>query len=174
MSTISSVSTNGYGYNAPASSAVSAALAQSAATQLSVTNTLASLGSNSSAPLTYNAAGLLSAFQQTVSNTSNNTTTKEQSAQNAFLQVEYAISQTMNSLISGSSSNANTSDISSLFNLSGTSDTNGIFGSPTGSLLSSSTGSTSAQAAQYAVINAQYAVTQALGTLTSSPSSSNK
>lgn len=172
MSTIPGVTATGlYGYTPPATNAVSAALAQSATTQLSVISTLTSLGSNSSVPLTYNAAGLLNTFQQaTTSNTSN--TTPAQAAQNAYLQVEYAISQTMDSLISGNSSSSSGTDLSSLFSLPGTTGTSSLFGSSFPNGITSATGSTSAQqAAQNAVLSAQYAITQALGLLTSGSSS---
>ncbi len=170
MSTIPGVSSTGlYGYTSPATNAVSAALAQSAATQLSVISTLTSLGSNSSSPLTYDASGLFGSLQQATSNTAN--TTPAQAAQNAYLQVEYAISQTMDSLISGSSSSSSGTDISSLFSLPGTTGANSLFGSVLPNGFTSATGSTSAQqAAQNAVLSAQYAITQALGSLTSGSS----
>jgi hypothetical protein len=171
MSTISSVSTTGaYGYTAPTSNAVSAALAQSAATKLSVINTLTSLGGNSSSPLTYDASGLFGAIQQTPSSTAN--TTPAQAAQNAYLQVEYAITQTMGSLISGSSSNSSSTDVSPLFTLPGTTGTSGLFGSslPNGTT-STTGGATAQQSAQNAVLAAQYAITQTLGSLTSGSSS---
>ena len=169
MSTISAVSAASvYANNAPTNSAVSAALAQVAATQLSVMNTLVSLGSNdSSSPLTYTAAGLLGSLQQTTSGTTGSATTNVQAAQNAYLEVQYAISQTLSSLVSGSSQNSSGSDISSLFNLQGTSNSSNSLGS----LLNTSTGNSSTQAAQFAVINAQYALTQALSSMTSGSSS---
>ena len=172
MSTIPSVSSTGlYGYTAPTSNAVSAALAQSAATQLSVISTLTSLGSNSSSPLTYDASGLFGSLPQTISNTAN--TTPAQAAQNAYLQVEYAITQTMGSLISGSSSNSSSTDVSPLFTLPGTAGTSGLFGSSLPNGTTSTTGSATAQqAAQNAVLSAQYAITQALNSLTSSTSNS--
>jgi hypothetical protein len=156
--------------NVPTPGEVSAALAQSAAVQLSVINTLASMGGNSSTPSTYNFADLLSSFQQATSGTTNNATTGTQAAQNAFLGVEYAISQTLSSLLSGSSPDTSNSDIFSLVNPAGTSATNGLFGSSSGTFLNGFTGSTSAEAAHYAVLNAQYAVSQALNSLTSSSS----
>jgi hypothetical protein len=161
MSTISST---------PTASEVSAAIAQSAAVQLSVINTLASMGGNSAAPSTYNFADLLSAFQQTTPSTSGNATTGAQAAQNAFLGVEYAITQTLSSLLSGSSPDTSNADIFSLVNPAGTSATNGLFGSSSGTFLNGFTGSTSAEVAHYAVLNAQYAVSQALNSLTSSSS----
>jgi len=169
MSTISPVSApSAYANTTPANSAVSAALAQVAATQLSVMNTLVSLGSNdSSSPLTYTSAGLLGSLQQPTSGTTGSATTNAQAAQNAYLDVQYAISQTLSSLVSGTSSNASGSDISSLFSLPGTTNTSNTYGP----LLNTSTGNTSTQAAQFAVINAQYAMNQALGSMTSSSSS---
>lgn len=171
MSTIPGVSSTGLlGYTTPPTNPVGAALAQSAAIQLSVISTLTSLGGNSSSPLTYDAAGLFGAIQQTPSNTAN--TTPAQAAQNAYLQVEYAITQTMGSLISGSSSNSSSSDVSSLFTLPGTAGTDGLFGSSLPNGITSTTGSTTAQqAAQNAVLSAQYAITQALNSLTSGTTS---
>lgn len=171
MSTIPSVSSTGlYGYTAPAANAVSAALAQSAATQLSVISTLTSLGGNSSSPLTYDESGLFGAIQQAPSSTTN--TTPAQAARNAYLQVEYAIMQTTGSLISGSSSNSSNSDVSPLFTLPGTAGTSGLLGSSLPNGTTSTTGvATAQQAAQNAVLAAQYAITQALGSLISGSSS---
>jgi hypothetical protein len=162
MSAVSSVPTPG---------AVSAALAQSAVTQLAVINTLASLGGNSSSPSTYNFADLLSSFQQAIPGTSNNATTSAQAAQNALLSVEYAIAQTLGSLTSGASPNTASTDIFSLINPAGLSGTGGPYGSSPGAFMNGFTGSTRAEAARYAVLNAQYAVTQALGSLGSNSSS---
>lgn len=157
MSAVSSVPTPG---------AVSAALAQSAAAQLAVINTLASLGGNASASSTYNFADLLNSFQQTVPGTSTSAGSGAQSAQNAFLNVEYAITQTLSSLLSGSAPDtASGTDIFALMNPTGTSGSNGLFGSSPGAFLNGFTGSTSAEAAHYAILNAQYAMNQALGTL---------
>lgn len=161
MSAVSSVPTPG---------AVSAALAQSAAAQLGVINTLASLGGNSSSPSTYSFADLLISFQQATPATSNNAVTGAQSAQNAFLNVEYAITQTLSSLMYGSSPDSSGTDIFSLINPAGTSASNGLFGSSSGTFMNGLVGSTSAQASQYAVLNAQYALTQALSSMTSSSS----
>lgn len=176
MSTVSSISTSGVYSYPSATNAASTAQAQSAAAKLSVINTLTSLGTNTPSPLTYNAAGLLSSFQQTTLNTSNTPVTNAQAAQNAVLQVEYAITQTLGSLVTGTSPNSSSSDISSLFSLPGTTDTSNPFGTSLGSLLNVQTGSstsglTSAQTAQYAVLSAQYAVTQALTSMTSNTTS---
>lgn len=170
MSTIPGVTATGvYGYTTPATDPTSVASLQSAAAQLAVTDTMASLGSSSTSPLTYNAAGLLNSFQQATSNTSN--TTPAQAAQNAVLQVEYAITQTMDSLISGTSSNSSSTDITSLFSLPGTAGTGSLLGSTLPNGTTSTTGNISAQqAAQNAVLSAQYAVTQALDSLTSGSS----
>jgi hypothetical protein len=156
MSTISS---------SPTPAEVSAALAQSSVAQLAVINTLASLGSNSSTSANYNFANLLSSFQQSVPGSTINAATPAQSAQDALLSVEYAITQTLGSLISGSSPDTSNTDIFSLVNPAGVSANNGLFGSPNGAFLNGFTGSTSAEAAHYAVLNAQYAVNQTLGTL---------
>jgi hypothetical protein len=146
-------------------------LAQSAAIQLSVINTLTSLGGNSSAPSIYDAAGLLSSFQQPTPGTTNIATSSTQAAQDAYLQVQYAISQTMASLVSGTSQDSSSQDIFSLVNPAGTSNTSGLFGSSSGTLLNGATSTTTAQAALYAAINAQYAISQTLGSLTSGSSS---
>ena len=156
MSTISS---------SPTPAEVSAALAQSAVAQLAVINTLASLGSNSTASTNYNFADLLSSFQQTVPGSANNAATPAQSAQDSLLSVEYAITQTLGSLISGTSPDTSNTDIFSLINPTGVSGNNGLFGSPNGAFLNGFAGSTSAEAAHYAVLNAQYAVNQTLGSL---------
>ncbi len=149
----------------PTQSEINAALAQSAAAQLSVINTLASLGGNSASTTNYSFANLLSSFQQTAPGNTNNSATPAQSAQDAFLSVEYAITQTLSSLISGSSQDTSNTDIFSLVNPTGVSGSNGLFGSTNGAFLNGFTGSTSAEAAHYAVLNAQYAVNQTLGSL---------
>jgi hypothetical protein len=105
-----------------------------------------------------------------VPGTTNNAATPAVSAQNAFLSVEYAITQTLGSLISGSSPDTSNTNIFSLVNPTGVSANNGLFGSPNGAFLSGFTGSTTAEAAQYAVLNAQYAATQALNSLSANPS----
>ncbi len=165
MSAVSSVPTPG---------AVSAALAQSAAAQLAVINTLASLGGNSSSPSAYGFADLLISFQQTTPATPNNAATGAQTAQNAFLNVEYAITQTLRSLMYGASPDSSSTDIFSLINPAGPSATNGLLGSSSGTFMNGLTGSTSAQASQYAVLNAQYAVNLALASLTSNTNSSSR
>ncbi|MDO8989754.1 MAG: hypothetical protein Q7U91_08975 [Sideroxyarcus sp.] len=158
--------------SSPTPAEVSAALAQSAATQLAVINTLASLGGNSSAPSDYSFADLLSSFQQTAPSATNTATTGAQAAQNALLGVEYAISLTLSSLISGTTPDASETDIFTLINPAGTTGTNGLFGAQPGSFMGGFTGSTSAEAAHYAMLNAQYAVNQTLGSLMASNTSS--
>ncbi len=177
MATVSGVSTSGvYGYNVAASTGVAtSASAQLAASQALVTSTLVSLGNAPASALTYNAAGLLNSFQQATSNASTNTTTSAQTAQNAILEAQNIITQTLNSLASGSSANttATSTDIYSLLGLNGTSGSNNASGLVQGPLLNTSTtGSAKAQAAQNAFLVAQYAVTQALTSLASSSSSS--
>lgn len=151
--------------NSPTPAEVSAALAQSAATQLAVINTLASMGGNSSAPSTYSFADLLSSFQQTAPSATNNATTGAQAAQNVFLGVEHAISLTLSSMISGTMQDSSETDIFTLINPAGTTGANGLFGSQPGSFMGGFTGSTSAEAAHYAMLNAQYAVSLTLGAL---------
>ena len=61
------------------------------------------------------------------------------------------------------------------FSLPGTTGTNSLFGSVLPNGITSATGSTSAQqAAQNTVLSAQYAITQALGSLTSGSSSNSQ
>ncbi len=166
MSTISGVTATGtYGYTAPATVSASTGSAQLAAAQAAVTETLASLGSSSSSPLTYNATGLLGSLQQTTSVASN--TTPAQAAQNALLQVEYAITQSMDSLVSGTSTDSSNTDTSPLFSLPGTAATSGMLGNPLLNSTTSASGVSAQQAAQNAALNAEYAVTQALNSLTS-------
>jgi hypothetical protein len=95
-------------------------------------------------------------------------TSSAQAAQNAYLEVEYAITQTLGSLMSDSSTNSANSDLSSLFGLAGTADINSLFGSTPNSLLA--VGNSRTQAAQYAAINAQFALNQTLNSLTTSSS----
>lgn len=139
-----------------------AAWAQAA--QLSAITTLTSSGNSPASPLTYNASGLPGSLQP-LATTSNAATTPAQAAQNAYLQVEYAISQTLASMISGSSSDSSNSGLSSLFGLAGSAEINNLPGS------TSATGART-QAARYAAINAQFALTQALNSPTSGTSSS--
>lgn len=158
--------------NSPIPAEVSAALAQSAATQLAVINTLASLDGNSSASSTYSFADLLSSFQQAAPSATGNAATGTQAAQNAFLGVEYAISLTLSSLISGTTPDTSETDIFTLINPAGTTGTNGLFSTQPSSIVGGFTGSTPAEAAHYAMLNAQHAVNQALGSLTASNTSS--
>lgn len=149
------------GNSASVNPANTAALVQAA--QLSAITTLT--GGNSASPLTYNASGLPGTLQPPAAITSNTAATPAEAAQNAYLQVEYAISQTLGSMISGASSDASNSDLSSLFGLTAPAGINSLPGS-------TSTTGTSAQAAQYAAINAQFALTEALNSMTSNTFSS--
>jgi hypothetical protein len=176
MATVSGVSTSGvYANNVAATSASVAASpsAQLAASQALVTSTLVSLGNGPSSVLTYNAAGLLNSFQQVTANKSTATTGSAQTAQNAILAAQNAITQTLGSLVSNPSSNTNSSssDIYSLFSLTGTAGSNNSSGLVQGPLLNtSSTGNANVKAAQNAYLVAQYAVTQALTSIVSSAS----
>ena len=182
MTTISGVSPNSYGYNAPATSTggsvskkPNAGVAQSTSLS-SVENTLASLGGSSSSPLTYNATGLLNSLQQATSAKATTATTSVQAAQQAVLAAENVVTETLNSLTSGSSSNSSTSDNSALFGLPGASGTSDPFGLAQGSLSKPATntspaGSSGAQAAYDAVLAAENVVTETLNSLASGSSS---
>lgn len=179
MSTVSSVSTsNAYGYSlaltsagVAASSNAQAVKAQAAAIQSSLVSTLVSLGNNnSSSALTYNAAGLLSSFQPVSTNTT--AISSAQSAQNAVLAADNAITQTLSSLASGSAAKQTSTDIYSLLGLTTAAGSDNFLGLTQGSLLNSTvTGGSKAQTSQSAVLAAQYAVTQTLNSLTASPAS---
>jgi hypothetical protein len=183
MTTIPGVSiTSFYGYTAPAPSAGSSANSTNNApgsvpgNQLSLESTLVSLSNGASSPLTYNAAGLISALQPTTPSSVANATSGVQAAQDAVLAAENLITQTLSALTSGTTSNSSSSDISSLFALTGTTATNYIYGSTLDSLLNptnnnASTNIPGAQSAQDAILNAQYALNQALASLAANSTS---
>ncbi len=166
MTTISSVSaSNVYGYNAPASSTAGGAPASSSS---SIGGVIASFGSTSSAPLTYNAAGLITSQPAATHVTA-------QAAQADYLAAESAMNQALASLMLSSSSNS-TSTSSSTADIFGL---NSSVNNPPGllnSLLSPASTSTPASAststsstattAQSAYLSAQNAVSQALSSLT--------
>lgn len=145
MITISSVTPSTYsGYTAPVSnkSVVSTPAPQAVASAQFTPST------PPASPLTYNTAGLLNSFAQA----SSGTKTTVQAAQNAYLSAQTAVSQALDSLMSGSSSSTSGTDI---FGASTTAN------DPTG--LSSLVANTGAPAttAQNAYLAAQNAVTQA-------------
>lgn len=167
MATISGVQPSSvYGYSATTakSAAKPAEAAQTAAAQPPV-NTFTASGSSSSTPLTYNATGLLASSRTTAA------TTSAQAAQQAFFAAENVVTQTLNSLASGTSSSPSGSDTSSLFSLPGTTGTSDPFGLSQAALPNTKAGNSSAQNAQNAVLAAQNAVTDTLNSLASGFSS---
>jgi len=182
MTTISSVLPSGYGNSATAASAGSSvrnkpnAGGAQLASSAPVASSYATFGGNSPLPLTYNAAGLLNAFQQATSAKPSAGKAGLQAAQQAVFAAKNAITETLNSLSSGSSpNNSSTSDNSALFSLPGISSATNPFGLAQGSLSKSATnastaGSSSAQAAQQAVFAAENAVTETLNSLLSGSS----
>lgn len=178
MATVSSISTsNAYGYGASAIGASQSASQKSAqvAAQAAVESTLTSLGGNSSSPLTYNAAGLVSAFQQAKSAYATTPTTSAQQAQAAVLAAETAVTETLASLLtagsSKDSSNPSGSDISPLFSLPGTSQAKDPFG-----MLQSTpkTGASGAQTTQESFFAVENVITNTLGSLGANSSVSGK
>ncbi len=176
MAAVSGVSTSGVnGSNATNTSTTVSAISKSnaaalqiASIQSSVVSTLVSLGSNQNTALTYNAAGLMNTYPQVNSTTT--APTSIQTAQDALLATQNVISQTLASLSNVASANAATTGMTSLLGSSGT------LASYTSSGLvqaafpySTTTGKVDAQSAQSAVLQAQYSVTQALGSLAAGP-----
>ncbi len=175
MASLSGVSTSGVnGSNATntstALSAISrsnAAALQTAAIQSSVVSTLVSLGSNRNTALTYNASGLMNSYPQVSSTTQ--VPTRVQAAQDALLATQNVISETLSSLSNAASANA-TTGLTSLLGSTGTLATYNSSGLVQASFpYSTTTGKVDAQSAQSAVLQAQYSVTQALGSLAAGP-----
>lgn len=139
--------------------------------QLSAITTLTSSGNNPASPLTYNATGLFGTPAQTASASASNTpVSATQAAQNAYLQTQYAVSQTLASLLTDSSTSntANQDIFSQLY--PATAGINGLTGTSSSDLLTLLNGGNSGtQNAQYAYLNAQYALNQALASLTANP-----
>ena len=117
---------------------------------LSVAQTLSSLFSSLSSNA--NSSSIFS-LPGTPSPSTSSTTTATQTAQNAVLTAEQTVNQTLNSLFSSSSQNSSSSNISSILVPSGASSTD------------TSPVTTSAQTAKNAVISANQAVTNTLGSL---------
>lgn len=175
MATVSGVSTAGVnGSNATnTSTAVSAisksnaAALQIASIQSSVVSTLVTLGSNQNTALTYNASGLMNTYPQVSSTTP---VTSVQIAQDALLATQNVISQTLASLSNVASTNAATTGMTSLLGSTATLATYNSSGLVQASFpYSTTTGKVDAQSAQSAVLQAQYSVTQALGSLAAGP-----
>ena len=176
MTTISNTSQSSvFEHSTPATNAgnfigkkSNAGVAQAAASLPSVENTSASLGASPPLPLTYNASGQLNSLPQAAPAKSTAATTSVQAAKDAILAAENAVTETLNSLISGPSSNSSAPDTSALFGLPGTSAVNNPLELAKGSLLNASTnGSSGAQTAQNAILAAENAVTETLGSLVS-------
>jgi len=127
MASISNVATNIYNYTAPVSNAGVLNDKKSngkidtssvATTKLAIESTIVSIGNKKAdSALTYNISGLLDSSNQ-LSASKSNTLTSEQAAQNAILQAQTTISDALNGLSGGSSSNTS-SDIASLLNIPG-------------------------------------------------------
>lgn len=141
MSTISNVSF--IPKYTPASTAVSGASPIKSSAPVALASKLNSAPASSSSPLTYNAAGLINAFEQ--ANKSTTGSVSQRVAQQAAIEAQSAINQTLNSLMSGATDTQKTD----------------IFGSNTASLTPTGTSTSTAQAAQNAYVAAQDAVTKA-------------
>jgi hypothetical protein len=138
--------------------------------QLSAITTLTSSG-NTASPLTYSATGLFGTQPQTAP-ASNTPVSATQAAQDAYLQTQYAVNQTLASLLTDSSTSntANQDIFSQLYPAAA--GINGPTGTASSDLLSLLNGGNSGtQNAQYAYLNAQYALNQALASLTANPAS---
>lgn len=158
------VNTTNTGTALTAISRTNDAALQTAAIQSSVVNTLVTLGSSRNTALTYNASGLLNTYPQVSSATQEPTTV--QAAQDALLATQNVISQTLSSLSSAASANTATSGFTSLLGSNGTLATYNSSGLVQASFPNSTvTGQVDAQSAQNAVLQAQYSVTQAMGSL---------
>lgn len=159
MATISGISaTSVYSINQTAYGATVSATPQpdnAPQAQASVVTKLSSQNdASSAAPLTYNASGLMAAFQQASANQVNTQTSARIEAQNAVLAAQNTITQTLDSLNSSASTETSGADISALL----------MQMSPSSSSLNASD-TNGNSSAQNAVIDAQYAVSQALSSL---------
>lgn len=161
MTTISSTTlATLYKYNAPSGASASSGASTVTAEQQPVNvssppeSTTTSFGNGSSSPLTYNAAGLMDAFRQATANKPSGSS-PAQTARDAIIVAENAITQTQGSLGASSPASTSVSDILSL----GSDQTNGLSGSP------AATVSTNAQSAQTAYLAAENAITKAQGSL---------
>ncbi len=108
----------------------------------SLTSVFTALSGNSPAPLTYNAAGMLGS------------TTSAQAAQNAVIAAQNAMTQTLDSMMSGSQTKSSAAD---------------LFGSgtpPEQTAAPQATGKMTAQTAQQAYLDAQNVITQSLNSIT--------
>lgn len=127
MASISNAAANLYSYTAPVTGSnvvndkktnVDASPSAIASAKFAAESTIVSIGNKNADPsLTYNASGRLGAANQTDAN-QNNPLTSEQAAQNAILQAQTAISDSLNGLSGGTSSNSSP-DIASLLNIPG-------------------------------------------------------
>ncbi len=172
MTTVSSATSAGvYNYAAPSKSAETPATVKSDAVQKQavpspVASSLTSSSNASTSALTYNAAGLMNAFQQASANKPSTGGISQQAAKDAVIAAQNAMNKTLESLMSGSSGDTSTTDI---FGLSTDNADSDPFGSSATSNPSSGKSvSSTALAAQNAYLAAQNAVTSSLGSLGSS------
>ncbi|MDX8379647.1 MAG: hypothetical protein R8K48_06330 [Gallionella sp.] len=128
----------------PTSATVSGASREQSTAPVALASKLNSAPARSSSPLTYNAAGLINAFEP--ANKSTTSSVSQQAAQQAAIEAQSAINQTLNSLMSGSFV---AGQYTNIFGLNSATTT------PTGK------STRTAQAAQNAYITAQDAVTKA-------------
>ena len=147
------------------STAANAATTASTASAAAVVNPFTSTSANTASPLTYNATGLMNAFQQATANTP--ATSSAQNARNTYLAVQDAVTQALGSLMTDpNSSNSSNTDI---FGASTTSNANDPFGFTSSSGTITAPGAlpttTTAKTAQNAYQAAQDAVTQSLNSI---------
>ncbi len=176
MATVSGVSTSGVnsstatnaGTAVSAISKSNAAALQLATIQSSVVGTLVTLGNNRSTALTYNASGLMNTYPQVNPTTSEPTSV--QTAQDTLLATQNVISQTLSSLSNAASANTATTGMTSLLGSTAALASYNSSGLVQAAFpYSTTTGKIDASSAQGAVLQAQYSVTQALGSLAAGP-----
>ncbi|MDX8400098.1 MAG: hypothetical protein R8K20_07595 [Gallionellaceae bacterium] len=189
MSVISGVaSNNAYTNNVTASRAAGAvtskensASSQPKVSQSALESVVATLGNSASTPLTYNASGLFKSPQPAAASSPNTASTSAQAAKDAVFAAENVVTNTLNSLLSGSSadSSSSSSDFLAPFSSPGTSasNSNDPFGSPQSASLNSpntpsTAGGNTSQTIQEAVVASQNVVTNTLNSLGSASSSS--
>ncbi len=158
MSTISNVSALSVaGYLTPPAGSTLAG-GSSAVSSSSPPSTYTSLGSATTAPVTYNAAG------QIVTTQLPTVKTTQQAAQAAYFAAENAVTQARDTLMSGASSNSSTTDMFGVSVDATVSDPLGWASLPVSQ--SAVAGGATATSAQNAYMAAQNAVTQAQGSFT--------
>jgi hypothetical protein len=146
MTTISGLSASvisGYTIKSGSVNTNAASTNAASANPSSLTGVFTALSGSSSAPLTYNAAGLLGS------------TTSAQTAQDAVIAAQNAMTQTLDSMMSGSQTKSSAAD---------------LFGSgtppgQTAAPRTNTTGKMTAQTAQQAYLDAQNVITQSLNSI---------